>query len=73
MPRKKTKPVPSNPELKEYLCEGTLSLTGVQFTIVAESLEEAQQMARDGQWTDYDTLGAASSDWDLNGKVEENS
>lgn len=50
---------------KEYIFRGKLSLSGVEFYITANSEEEAIAKARDGDWHDYDTLGASSEDCNI--------
>jgi hypothetical protein len=47
---------------KEYLARGYLTLSGVQFTIIASSPEEARAKAARGEWRDYDVVGASTAD-----------
>ena len=42
-----------NTGLREFICEGRLSLDGVVFTIMAASQEEAEERASAGQWCNY--------------------
>ena len=56
------KPVP---ERHEWLFRGTLKMSGVIFSVSAETEAEALQKARDGDWDDYDTTRASGDDWKL--------
>lgn len=51
--------------MPEYLCKGTLTLSGVEFTIKADSLEDAKRKAEDGEFEDWDTTGAEGTDWEM--------
>lgn len=50
------------PESREFMFEGTLTLDGVIFFIEAGSLEEAKELARLGKYDDCDMDGASAVD-----------
>lgn len=49
----------------EFTCRGRLTLEGVTFFIEASDREEAMEMARKGQWRDWEIVRAGSVDWRL--------
>ncbi len=55
--------------LREFIFEGTVELRGVQFFVVAEDEMDARAKASAGEWTDYDTLGAETVNWELDLKT----
>lgn len=50
---------------KNYSARGDVTLSGVTFSIPATSLEEAKQLARMGQYNDYNVGLAEVVDWDI--------
>ena len=51
--------------MPEYIFQGTVTLSGVDFYIIADSEEEAKAKAKNGEYNDRDTVGAGSQDWDI--------
>ncbi len=51
--------------MPEYIFQGTVTLSGVDFYVIADSEEEAKAKARVGDHDDRDTAGAGSTDWDI--------
>jgi len=51
--------------MREFVCTGTMELRGVTFFIEAATEEEAIEKAKAGEWSDYDTNGAESVNWDM--------
>lgn len=54
----------SNP-VREFICQGTLTLDGVTFFVQATSEDEAREKAAAGAWTNWEVSGASSQDWKL--------
>lgn len=52
-----------------YTGKGRVTLEGVTFYILADTLDEAKEKARRGEYTDYDALGAETSDWEISPKT----
>ena len=52
--------------MQEFIFKGTLSLDGVTFYITAENEAEAESKAMAGEFDDYDTNCAGSTDWKIN-------
>ena len=49
--------------MPEFTAKGYVTRNGVRFFIVAASLDEAKEKARNGEWQDYDDKGADTVDW----------
>lgn len=54
-----------------FIARGSLTLNGVVFIIEADTINDAKQKAAAGLWTDYETFGAESVDWDIRPKTVE--
>lgn len=51
--------------MPEYIFQGTVTLSGVDFYVTADSEEEAIAKAKMGEYNNRDTVGADSTDWDI--------
>ncbi len=51
--------------MPQYIFQGTVTLSGVDFYITADSKEEAVEKAKSGEYNDRDMVGADSTDWDI--------
>ena len=51
--------------MPEFICTGTITLNGVTFYIEAEDLHHARVKADRGEFTNYETGAAETSDWDM--------
>lgn len=52
--------------MKRFWFKGSATMRGVDFLVEADSKEEAMARARNGEWDDYITSGADTSDWEIN-------
>ncbi len=52
--------------MKRFWFKGTATLRGVDFLVEADSKDGAIARARNGEWDDYLTDGADTSDWEIN-------
>lgn len=51
--------------MPEYIFQGTATLSGVDFYVIADSEEEAKAKARVGEHADRDLMCADSTNWDI--------
>ncbi|MCB7127909.1 MAG: hypothetical protein J3T61_00020 [Candidatus Brocadiales bacterium] len=49
--------------MSEYIFQGSLSLTNVDFFITADDEDAARSKAKAGEYDNWETSGAASSNW----------
>lgn len=56
--------------MARFIARGRLVLDGVDFLIDADSIEEAREKAKSGDYTEYDVSGASAWDWTLDTDVE---
>ena len=52
--------------MPEYIFNGTLSLSNVNFYIIADNEHDAKEKARRGEYVDWDIGDAGSVDWTIN-------
>jgi hypothetical protein len=53
------------PEEKEFLFYGNVTLRGVTFLVKATDEAQAKEKAKNGHWDDYETSCGEASDWDI--------
>ncbi len=51
--------------MTEYQFRGEIKLSGVWFTVSAETLEQARERAGAGEWDYYETDSAETVDWEV--------
>lgn len=51
--------------MRQFIFRGTATLSGVTFYISARSEKDAVARAKRGDWDDYDTSGADTTDWQI--------
>jgi hypothetical protein len=52
-------------EMKSYLFEGKVTISGVAFYIDAASEDEARERAERGDYDSYDIGGGSTEDWTI--------
>jgi hypothetical protein len=50
---------------KQYIFNGRVELSGVQFIVEAENEDDAKAKAKRGEWEDYDLSGAETVNTDI--------
>lgn len=51
--------------MAEWIFKGSIRLDGVEFRITADTETEAIAKAKAGDYDDYDEMGAATADWEI--------